>query len=251
MKSMLSNFYTVTSGSFMKTLKNMILIVSVVTGSGIFAMEDLRSLHPNMSKIAQGLLAQEDTITPRKLISFFESLPYTANALDVADRMKGKSHLVQEPAVIKWCANARKRLKHGELLRKHCWMPTETKKIDLLLKRKNLDLNGQDDVLGMTPLYVATFNRYTPLALRLTSMGANSAIADKGIKCTPLWLASTSGNHELVRALLDAGAEIGECDIPHLKYLGYTLAAEVLENEEVKRKAPAGIQEEPARKKRR
>jgi ankyrin repeat protein len=83
----------------------------------------------------------------------------------------------------------------------------DQQRLGTLLSRKvNVNLAEPD---GMTALHYAVFKDNTEAALMLLKAEADPKVKNAyGI--TPLWLACQNGNAELVRALLEAGANAND-----------------------------------------
>jgi hypothetical protein len=184
---------------------------------------------------------------PNNMITILNVLPYTANAIDLVERLQKMSvdidtlspalhRILQNDKIKAWVTNAKAQLVDGPKLVK----AVETIQpgvVNTLLANKNIDLNWRDDA-GRTPLLTAISThliegggygegvKYKNIQLLLDAK-ANPDIQDNRGD-TPLMLAVNSNYRGTVESLLKNGAN------PNIKNRDGETALNFAKNEEIK-----------------
>ena len=94
--------------------------------------------------------------------------------------------------------------------------------VQAFVKRGGIDYNKRDTA-GNTPLFYACMKGTRDIVKLLLDNGADPGIANNA-NMTPLHAVSKSGNKEITAMLLDAGADINATDKEGKTALLYTLA---------------------------
>ena len=128
--------------------------------------------YPNMNAIANRIIAFKDQITVDEMLQFFNALPYTANAITLAERLQNNSTtvpLMQNQRIIAWLEQAQKRLENGEELHTAVVINAPYKN---LLTNKDLNLNWKN-YWGQTALQAAISNNHIKSVHRLLNAGVD------------------------------------------------------------------------------
>ena len=104
------------------------------------------------------------------------------------------------------------KLIESNLLHKAC-LEGDLKTVKLLIAQDGLDINTKDHN-NLTALHIACFRGFKDIAEELIAQNAdiNGAPSEKNNLETPLHLVSLNNNHELVKLLLENGADIDPKD---------------------------------------
>lgn len=173
-------------------------------------------MYPNLNKITSIIIALADTIDASMLLDYLKSLLHTANAVDITERLQEAGvSLVNNPEICKWFTAAKGRLVFGEEL--HTAVCRDNlKRIQELLENKNIDLNYRyhsthlDTAPMATPLILVAQAMSQRNALQIANLLINVGVtidAQDFYGDTALMKAAHYGNVEIVRSLLNAGAD--------------------------------------------
>lgn len=142
----------------------------------IVFVEHLLSLYPNITKMAQQINALKDIVTPNMLLELFEKLPYTSNAITLANFLKQlQLPLIQNSAVQDWLRIASSKLVMGYELYV-AGLRNNEKEIKRLLENKNIDLNWKSHYEFQRPLISAMRNKNLSIVKLLLNAGTDPNI---------------------------------------------------------------------------
>ena len=233
----------------MKNVKSIFLALSTLVSASLFAAEapPAKPAYPITSlaglptelkgyllpfiasgNIEQGILTTAainktfyNTInSPTIMLSFLnwilDSSRYTANAIDLAERLQMKKKtlpIMDKAPIVAWIAATQGQLKHGQELFDAAF-EDERETVTDLLTLKNIDLNWRSrDQENRTPLLQATRDLHQNIAHQLIKAGANPNIADDQGDTALLFTVGhaiapdlTARATPLVKALINAGA---------------------------------------------
>lgn len=177
----------------------------------------------NVEEVAQTILSLNKTNrffrnfvrSEAGLISIFEQMPYTANALYLSERLENNHRIfpmIRNLAVTKWLTNAAGQLRYGPELY-NAVSQNNIPEIQRLLKDKNINLNWHNvNHSGKTALMNSYF--YPTIVRMLLDAGANPNAIDSSGK-TALIYASAHELPEVLTMLLNAGADPDRQDSTH------------------------------------
>lgn len=141
----------------------------------------IRAPYPNLYEVAARISALHDKIDTPLLLKFLKPLPYTANAIDLIERLEKNpltASLVKNNQIQTFLADAKKRLEDGEKFNKIVRFETMDK-IQEFLKNKNLNINTHSNLLSITPLMQGAMFGLLPVLQLLLQAGANPDIQDE------------------------------------------------------------------------
>jgi hypothetical protein len=151
--------------------------------------------------------------SPERIVAILDSLPYTANGIDVVECLKNKSAtlpVMQSMPIKVWLTTAKAKLVHGQEL--HLAIENNNQhRIDQLLCERNIDINHQEYGQYCAALAVACASGDTGIVRQLLAAGANVELKD-GLSQTPIHIASLKGHEMIVRLLIAAGANANTKD---------------------------------------
>ncbi len=172
--------------------------------------------YPNIPEMADRITAFQDKVTTNMMLDFLKALPYTANALDLAQQLKNLP-IMQNKEIQDWLAQANTQLKWGQELYNAAEANDEETVANLLkvnnFIKKNTDLNWHENYSQWTALHAAIIMGYTNIVKLLLAAGANPNIKDWPEGWTPLIHAAFNNKTdpielaEIIRLLLAAGAD--------------------------------------------
>lgn len=227
----------------MKNLKNILIALTILLGNSLFGaerppqplkainMENVSYLEllpsdihhellqysykggefPNITALANTIIARKKPIDAKKLLSILTSFPYTANGVDLAEQLK-ELPVMQDLEIQKWLTQAKAQLEGGKELYTAVENVNE-ESFAQLLKNKNVDLNWQNKFDLNTPLLKSTFLDFTNFTARLLAAGANPNI--QGINGNTALLEAARIVHtgdKIIKLLLKAGANLNMYD---------------------------------------
>lgn len=173
-------------------------------------------MYPNINKITDSIIVLADATNIDMLLDFLKSLPYTANGVDMIERLQAANvSAAKNPRISNWYATAKNRLVFGKELYDAIGR-NNLESVRELLKNKDIDLNYRwiDVSWGLprprrTPLIRASqmyYSNATQMAQLLINAGANVDAQDF-FGGTALKDAAFGRKTEIVRSLLNAGAD--------------------------------------------
>lgn len=167
---------------------------------------------------------------PDNMIMILNAVPYKSVALRLRRKLRSKATtlpVLESPQLVNWHRNTYDHREDGQKLftaaggRPGLWMSGErvqdtgdSEEVLRLLNNKNIDLDWEDD-LGRTPLIAAIYDGNTEIVKLLLDAGANLARSTRGIGPTPIIMAAGyGGKKEIVELLLKAKADPNAADGP-------------------------------------
>lgn len=181
----------------------------------ILALTIASPKYSNIKKLAENIVSVAETDKalraslndPNTVITIFNALPYTANAITLAEflnKKPGTLPVMKKPQITSWIKEAKNKLQSGREL----WSAALLNKQDVvvtLLNNRLLNLNVT--TFGKTPLMEASSGGNTPIVRLLINAGADINAKDNTTTSTLMWAAI--GEHaDIVKLLIAEGVEV-------------------------------------------
>lgn len=219
----------------MKKFKSIFVVAMSLMSSIIIAMQPNLTPEYPQKALAQ-LVERSAQMSPQELLASLKALPYSAQAVDVADQLKTKRmRIMFDASVSSWHETARESLTHGSALFESA-RAGDLQAVKQLLADKTANWNWQNnDQENRSVLGIASVYGWVDIVAMLLRAGANPNVKDI-LGRSPLWEASYNGYKEIAEELIFAGAQIDDNIIYWTKRRGYERIVAFLEAEKRKQK---------------
>lgn len=146
---------------------------------------------------------------PKTMLGLLKSLPYSAQAVDLAEKLKSMK-VMKDEHIVAWLAEQKEKLVDGKLLQEAVENQLG-RAMDQHLKNRNIDLNFQNEG-GFTALMRAAINQDKAMVRALLAVGASvnrvSNLRQNALGYAVANSNQQDGDTELIQMLLKAGADV-------------------------------------------
>jgi hypothetical protein len=182
------------------------IILNLTTASHKYS--DIKKLAQNIVSLAETDRALRASLNdPHTIITIFNALPYTANAITLAEflnKKPGTLPVMKKPQITSWTKEAKNKLQFGRELMSAALLNKQDIVVALLNNRL---LNLNVTTFGKTPLMDAISGGYAPIVRLLINAGADINAKDNSTTSTLMW-AVISGRTDIVKLLIAEGVEV-------------------------------------------